>query len=229
MKILLTVAFKQMMKKLHKEHQKRALQELSKALELINNEGIESHMDNHPLSNANGLKDIHLDGGNLILLYKYVHSDTLVISAKLHNIVNHDQLHTPGVFDERPAKEYGYEEVQKIIKGSFDIENKIDYYSIELWVHEFYNSVISKVLLLDDIYITDLKDFGDFVRCTIIGTQYDYLVPIEQLREIKPKLRKTICSYTTDYFDMFYFDCSDTYPDEEGAYDVGLVFDIPLE
>ena len=64
MKMMLTTAFKHAVKKYKNEHNTRVLNDLANALELINNETIGNQMDNHPLTNANELWDIHLDGGN---------------------------------------------------------------------------------------------------------------------------------------------------------------------
>ena len=101
MKMLLTTPFKRAVKQLKKIHHQRALDDLSNAIKLINEEAVDSHMDNHNLVKANGLKDIHLAGGDLILLYKYIRDDVIAVSAKLHNIVDHTELKQRGAFDEK--------------------------------------------------------------------------------------------------------------------------------
>lgn len=227
--MLITTAFKQAVKKYRHDHNKRVLDDLDRALDLINTQTIGTQMDNHELTDANGLWDIHLDGGNFILLYKYINKDTVEISAKLHNVVPHRDLHKRGVYDERPAKTYDYEDVKKLIRGSSEIYAGISRDEIEDWVHDFYNHIIAPILLLDDIYITSLKYNGDYIRCNIVGTQYRELVSVDDLGYIKSDLRQALRDNSINYFDMYYYDDTNTYPDEEDAYDIELVFDIPIE
>ena len=229
MKMMITAAFKHAVKKYKNEHNTRVLDDLAKALDLINDETVGTQMDNHPLTNANGLWDIHLDGGNFVLLYKYLDKDTVQVSAKLHDVIPHKHLYQRGIYDERPAKPYKYEDVKKMIRSSTDAYAGISRDDIEDWVHNFYNTVIAPIILLDDIYITSLKYYGDCIRCNIIGTQYRELVPVEDLGYIKSALHSALASIPINNFDMYYYDDTNTYPDEEDAYDIELVFDIPIE
>lgn len=90
-RVAYTGQFKKNVKKLKKEHKQKIIDELKNTIQKLINGEISSQKSNHPLKNANGLKDIHITG-NVLLLYKYSDEGILTITLILHNIGNHDQL-----------------------------------------------------------------------------------------------------------------------------------------
>lgn len=94
-RIILSSQFIKVLKKINKRHQTRTINEIiDKCKKLMNGE-IETQSDNHSLNKsykgAVGLNDLHIDGGNYILLYRYK-GDTLIVSLELNNLVTHDEL-----------------------------------------------------------------------------------------------------------------------------------------
>ena len=126
---------------------------------MVYNQEVGSAMDNHPLSGkkTNGFKDLHLCGGDLILLYRYdVEEDALIVSAKLRNIINHDELDRPEMYSEPQWIEVTLEDVKKTIKGSVQIGSDFDKSDIIEWFFEYYNYNIAKILPIDEIYPVDI-------------------------------------------------------------------------
>lgn len=105
-KVVATRSFESAVKKLKKQHKTSALKELHDVVTQLINYEITKQKSNHPLKNAEGHRDIHLDGGNLVLLYKY-DDDVLTIALRLQDVVNHDELKS---YDSRkykaPARDY---------------------------------------------------------------------------------------------------------------------------
>lgn len=91
-KVVATDMFEKSIKKLTKKHKGKVILEIKDTIVKLKNFKISSGKHNHPLKNSDGHQDIHLDGGKLILLYKYISSDILVIDLKLQDVVNHDKL-----------------------------------------------------------------------------------------------------------------------------------------
>lgn len=100
-RIIATNYFEKAIKGLYKLHKKDVLEELKDAIEKLCNYEITSNKKNHPLQDMDGHLDLHLDGGNLILIYKYENENTLKLYTdesslnqllKLQDVVNHDKL-----------------------------------------------------------------------------------------------------------------------------------------
>ena len=54
---------------------------------------ITTQKDNHPLHNSKGHREIYIQGGQLILIYRYdEYQDTLYLQLRLQDAVNHDEL-----------------------------------------------------------------------------------------------------------------------------------------
>lgn len=90
-KIIVTRSFENAVKALKKKHKSNTLNELYDVVDKLSKYEITSQKSNHPLKDMEGHKDIHLEGGNLILLYKY-EDDVLTIALKLQDLVNHTSL-----------------------------------------------------------------------------------------------------------------------------------------
>lgn len=110
-KVFATRSFEAGVKQLKKQHKTAVLDELyNTVLQLINLD-ITKQKHNHPLKNSGGHNDIHLDGGNLILIYRY-EDDVLAIGLRLQDIVDHDQLQGyPHKKYSAPAKEYDISQI----------------------------------------------------------------------------------------------------------------------
>ena len=100
-RIVVTKSFENAVKLLYKKHRKDVLKELKDAIIKLGRYEISTGKKNHPLTNAEGHLDIHLDGGNLILLYRYDSEEVLEIGfstsslnqiLRLQDIVTHKQL-----------------------------------------------------------------------------------------------------------------------------------------
>lgn len=100
-RIVATKLFEQAVKLLWKKKKLDVLRELRDTVIKLGNYEISSNKDNHPLKNAEGHLDLHLDGGNLILVYKYlseklvevdIDKESIIKSLRLQDIVNHKEL-----------------------------------------------------------------------------------------------------------------------------------------
>lgn len=118
LKIVATRSFEDAVKQLKKKHEKNALNELHDTIISLANFEVTKQKSNHPLKNAQGHKDLHLNGGKLVLIYRY-DDDTLYISLRLQDVVNHNKLAS---YDSSkynaPAKEYDTESI--VSSTSFD-------------------------------------------------------------------------------------------------------------
>lgn len=88
--ITTTPQYERAIKRLKRQHRSNVLTEIKETVIRLANLEITTEKRNHRLTNSS-LSDIHIDGGKLILLYRYVGS-SLIISLELNNVVNHDQL-----------------------------------------------------------------------------------------------------------------------------------------
>ena len=97
-RVVMTNLFERAVKTLCKKHRKDVLKELKDAIIRLGKYEITREKDNHRLNNAEGHLDLHLDGSNLILLYKYETEEVLTLTfgsqtvLRLQDIVNHDEL-----------------------------------------------------------------------------------------------------------------------------------------
>lgn len=91
-KIIYDSGYKYGYKQLEKKHKYKVLNELEEVLYKLVNLEISSSNSNHPLTgNLKGYKDIHLAGGDIVLLYKYEY-DNLYIDLILHDLGPHDDV-----------------------------------------------------------------------------------------------------------------------------------------
>lgn len=100
-RVVMTQLFEKAVKSLSKKKKTNVLKELKDTIIKLGNYEIGSNKKNHPLKNAQGHLDLHLEGGNLILLYKYFNEEVFEIDVdekslqrflRLQDIVNHTQL-----------------------------------------------------------------------------------------------------------------------------------------
>lgn len=98
----MTTLFEKAVKLLTKKHDAVVLKELKDIVIKLGKMQVESDKKNHRLTNAEGHFDLHLDGGRLILLYKYFDDDTVgvdidkqsfqAVSLRLQDVVDHKEL-----------------------------------------------------------------------------------------------------------------------------------------
>lgn len=176
MNLFTTNQFKRAVKKLKREHNTRALDDLWKAVQKIYNQEVGSSMDNHRLAgkNTNNLNDLHLAGGDLILLWRYdSDTDSLVVSAKIKDVVNHDALSRKETFAEPQWRETTIDELDKQINGSTYLDDSLTVDAIEDWFYNYYNKVIASILPIDDIHVDNIIDKFSEVQIEATGVQYD--------------------------------------------------------
>lgn len=89
-KIVTTSKYDRALRKLEKKHRYKSLKKLKDIVDKLSRFEISSQYKNHPLKNANGVNDIHIEN-DLILLYRY-DGDILFIELKLFDVVNHNEL-----------------------------------------------------------------------------------------------------------------------------------------
>lgn len=111
-KVVATRSFENAVKSLKKDHKTSVLKELRDTVDKLINLEITTQKSNHPLKNSEEHKDLHLDGGRLILLYRY-DEEALIISLRLQDVVNHDQLKS---YDSKkykaPTREYDPDKIK---------------------------------------------------------------------------------------------------------------------
>lgn len=102
-RIVMTNFFERAVKQLCRKHKKDTLKELKEAIIKLGNYEIKSGKKNHPLKDSYGHLDLHLDGGRLILIYKYVDDDVLMVGfekssfnqiLRLQDVVTHKELNS---------------------------------------------------------------------------------------------------------------------------------------
>ena len=174
MTLYTTNKFKKAVKKFRRNHSNRVLDDIWKAVNKIYKQEVGSSMDNHKLTgkHTNGFKDIHLDGGNFILLYRYdVDNDTLIVSAKINNVVNHNDLHDRATYAEPQWVETTLDDLDKMINGTTIIGDDLSEDDILDWFYDFYNTEIAPILPIDDIRPIDIIDEGNYLRIKSKGTR----------------------------------------------------------
>ena len=189
MKFMTTKQFDKAVESIKRKHDKKLKSDLIDILNKIYTQTLGASHRNHPLKDANGLNDVHLRG-DIIILYRYdVDSDTLVISAKMHDIVNHDQLNRKTTFREKQGYEQDFDKYIKDIQSSTDIyTDDIDFEYVDDWFTDYYNEVIAPIICIDDIRITDIEDFGEYLHITTKGIQYTDACPLSHINDIETVL-----------------------------------------
>lgn len=86
-----TNKFERGVKQIKSRHQTSVLEELKDTITKLENFEITSSKSNHPLRNANKMRDIHLSGGAYVLVYRY-DNDVLYVDLRLHDVVRHNDL-----------------------------------------------------------------------------------------------------------------------------------------
>lgn len=117
--IVMTTSFEKGIKRLKKNHQSDVIADIRDIVKKLAKFEITTQLSNHPLTNSNGQKDIHIRP-NIILLYKYTDNGKLLISLELHDIVSHDQLYSQNrkkKFKKSDFKKY-HEDINETVKES---------------------------------------------------------------------------------------------------------------
>lgn len=117
--IVMTTSFEKGIKKLKKNHQSDVIADIRDIVKKLAKFEITTQLSNHPLTNSNGQKDIHIRP-NIILLYKYTDNGKLLISLELHDIVSHDQLYSQSrkkKFKKSDFKKY-HEDINETVEES---------------------------------------------------------------------------------------------------------------
>ena len=100
-RIVMTRQFEEAVKQLYKKHKSNVINELKDTIIKLGNYEIGKEKKNHPLHNLLGHVDLHLQSGDLILLYKYISPKVVQITVtedsikqilKLQDIIDHDEL-----------------------------------------------------------------------------------------------------------------------------------------
>lgn len=188
MNLFTTSKFNRSIKQFRKEHNTRVLDDVWDAINKIYNQEVGSAMDNHRLAgkSANGFSDIHLYGGKFILLYRYdIDSDTLVISAKIKDVVNHKELNQQKTFAEPQWFPTTLDEMDKQINGSTLLGDDLNEDDILDWFYDYYNKVIAPILPIDDIHPTSIIDRSDSLFIRAKGIQYYSMCPKSRFRECR--------------------------------------------
>ena len=195
-----TNKFKKAIKLFKRKHQSRVLDDVWNAIVKIYNQEVGKSMDNHQLSgkHTNGFKDIHLEGGDFILLYRYdVDNDTLIVSAKINDIVTHKELNQKATFAEPQWIPTTFDQLKNDINGSTDLSN-LDVDEVEDWFYDFYNEKISKILPMDNIVIKNIVDQGVVVLIKVSGTQYYETCNANQFKASATRIIDLCRSYDVD-------------------------------
>lgn len=91
-KVVATEDFESALKQLKKKHQTNVIKNLRTVIVELLGHDISTRHSNHPLTNMLQHRDIHLDGGRLVLIYKYLTDSELIMSLKLQDVVEHKEL-----------------------------------------------------------------------------------------------------------------------------------------
>lgn len=89
--ITTTIAFRNGIKMLVKNHKNKTLEKLLKIISDLANFKVSTQYKNHKLKDTD-LHDIHVEG-DVILLYRYI-GDAVLVSLELSDVTNHDSLKT---------------------------------------------------------------------------------------------------------------------------------------
>ena len=99
-RVFVTRSFKDALKKLKKSHKTDVINELYSVVQDLIDQKVSTQNKNHPLKHlpkdAKGHRDLHLEGGNLVLLYRYETAkngdNVLIVELRLQDIVDHKEL-----------------------------------------------------------------------------------------------------------------------------------------
>ena len=104
--IIATAVFEHALKKQVKKHKTDILNQILEVVEKLLNYDIEREYKNHNLHyNLSGHKDIHIEGGNLVLIYKYVSPEKIRIDAKFDSDAD-DVLKLQDLVDHKDIQPY---------------------------------------------------------------------------------------------------------------------------
>ena len=229
MKLVVTKQFDRAVKAIKKKHDPVLKATLIDKIRKIYNQLLDESDRAHNLKgkHTNGLQDVHISG-DLIILYRYDEdSDSLVLSAKLHNIVNHNELHEKDTFKEKQGFEKDIEEYIREIESSTDIADDITFEYVDDWFTDYYNDCIFKVSCIDDIEITSIVDKGDRLLLLAEGYQYIDTCPPDQFDIISEDVRTMCRSTGTDCRLTGLFDIRDNYNDPT-SYKIKMILLVPL-
>lgn len=170
-RIIATRSFERSIKKLQKKHKTAELAEIYNVIKDLADFKIATQKSNHPLKDADGHNDIHISGGDLILVYRYDTSDedvVLIIDLRLQDVVNHDELKHYDKYD-TPAYDYDVETIKSSTEF-FDWYDALDE-SIQCSVDKFadangiplYSSAdLSQLSWLKCNYVKSSEEFEDY-------------------------------------------------------------------
>ncbi len=226
MNLFTTNKFNRAIKVFQKKHHSRALDDIWIAINKIYRDEVGKSMDNHRLSgkHTNGFNDIHIAGGDFILLYRYdVDSDTMVVSAKIKDVVDHKGLHQRDTYAEPQWIETTLEELDKKINGSVQLGADLDEDEILDWFYDYYNNIIAKILPIDDISPTSIIDRGDSLFIRAKGIQYYSICTKFKCRECRKQLIEK-CAQDEIIFNLYTSDFGD-----EDEYSIVITMVVPLE
>lgn len=170
-RVAYTGQFKKNVKKLKKEHEQKIIDELKNTIQKLINGEISSQKSNHPLKDANGLKDIHITG-NVLLLYKYSDERILTITLILHNTEKNNQFDNLLESNNSPLTEFekkARDTAKKLgvgIKFTGNDRFELDTLDKEK-VQEFYKEVFN-------VDIGDLKGLNENMDKKQITEEIDY-------------------------------------------------------
>lgn len=112
-RVVATRLFEQAVKELFKKHRADVIEELKNTIIKLGMYEIGSAKHNHPLEKSEGHLDIHIDGGNLILLYKY---DDDVLEVGFEKSALNQILRLQDVVDHKELKRYDKKKYKKDAK-----------------------------------------------------------------------------------------------------------------
>lgn len=100
-RVVMTSLFEKIIKQLKRKNKVDVLKEIKETIIKLGKYEIKGNKSNHPLKDSEGHLDLHIDSGNLILLYKYFNEDVFEIDVdkksyqrvlKAQDVVDHKQL-----------------------------------------------------------------------------------------------------------------------------------------
>ena len=106
MKIYCTSRYQQKIKELKKKHREKTIRKIQEVVNKLSKDEITAEYSNHPLKDANGIKDIHIEY-DLVLLYRYNENGNLILSLELYDLRNHKEL----LSNKKKKKKYGDKEL----------------------------------------------------------------------------------------------------------------------
>lgn len=97
-RVVATKQFEEALKALKKNHKTQVLRKLDQVVKDLIDLKITTQHQNHTLTNAEGHRDIHLEGKRIILMYRYDYASDntddllLFITLRLQDMVDHIEL-----------------------------------------------------------------------------------------------------------------------------------------